>query len=90
MKLTFKHFISEMWEPKKFTKEEAKEIFDYLINGDEPSTSASDKLYELLFDKMPYGVKKARISTPEEWYGDYFGNMDNDTIQDWIDENTEK
>lgn len=90
MKITFKQFMSEAWAPKKFTKAEAKEIFDYLTDGSDPSSSASDKLYELLVDEMPYGVQKARTGTPDEFYADYFGNMSEDEIQDWIDENTEK
>lgn len=90
MSMSFKQFVKEAYKPKLFTKQEAKEVFDYLTNGDEMSSSAEEKLYELCSDDMPYGVLKARDGTPEEWYADHFGSMTDEEIQDWLDRNTEK
>jgi hypothetical protein len=90
MKKTFKQFINESYLTKLFTKAEAKEIFDYLTNGTEPSESAEEKLYLYLEDEMPYSVKKARDSTPEEFYTKYFSKMSEKEIRDWINERTEK
>lgn len=80
--------INESYLAKPFTKEEAKEVFDYLVNNGDLSDGAKYKLYDMLEDKMSYGAKKARDSSPEEFYADYFGDMKDEEIQDWIDENT--
>lgn len=90
MKLTFKQFMTESYLAKPFTKAEAKEIFVFLTNGIDPSDKAEYKLYDYLESEMPYGTKKARDSTPHEFYADYFSDMSEDEIQDWIDKRTEK
>ena len=86
---TFKEFINESHLAKPFTKSEAKEIFDYLTYGTDASKNADYKLYDFLEGEMPYGVKKARDGTPEDFYSDYFGDMSEEEIQNWIDERSE-
>lgn len=82
--------LVESYLTKPFTKAEAKEIFIFLTHGIDPSDKAEYKLYNYLEGEMPYGTKKARDSTPHEFYVDYFSDMSENEIQDWINFRMEK
>jgi hypothetical protein len=74
-----------------FTKKESLDIYDYIMGEiADLSDDLSYKLYCILLPEMPYGTAKARTSTPEDFYVEYFGRMDVSEISDWIDRHTEK
>jgi hypothetical protein len=77
---------------KKFTVEEAVEVFGFLTGEiDILPDEANDKLYTILMPEMPYGVAKCRTGTPEEWYFDvYFYGWDEYEIKEWVKNHTNK
>lgn len=77
-----------MKEPT-FTKREANLVKGYLKYGLETTSAIDDKLYEMLYESMPYGIAKARTGDPMEWIFNYFARMDENQIDDWIDNRTE-
>lgn len=43
------------------------------------------KLYELLHDKMPYGVAKARTGDPKSWICDHLSGLPREDFVEFIE-----
>lgn len=87
MKVTFKQYIAEVYT-KKFTKIEAKEVFDYLYNSKFPNNKNTfDKLYDYVMgSSILAGTSDA---DPGEIISEYFDEMSEQEIKNWINERTE-
>lgn len=73
-------------------KADAKDMFKH-ITGNGFGTAKREQeldaiLYDMLQDEMPYGTRKARDGDPANWIADYFSEMSDDEVQDWIEENS--
>lgn len=86
MKMSFKQFMSEGFT-KKFSKIEAKEIFDFLYNSKRPDNKAYEKLYDYVLGGSH--IAGMHDADPDEMISDYFDGWTEKEMQDWIDERTE-
>lgn len=100
--MLLRELINENQKLKKFTKEEAKELFGHLtydfLNNKKIAGTTSKKLYAYLSDEHLVAKKsqqdkrgsvKAFGVDEDEFFSDYFSDMTDKEIQQWINERTE-